>query len=147
MNDKSGRFTIEQPLDCTPETAFDLWTTPEAMRKWFAAEPGWSAEIRGFQLRTGVEFTVLLSDGQMSVPHFAEFLALDRPRGLVMTWRSEFTSDYPSRVTLEFLPARGGTLLRLTHEELPAGKATDDHREGWTLMLHRIAELAIGEKR
>jgi uncharacterized protein YndB with AHSA1/START domain len=137
---QDARFTIEQPLSCTPEEAYDAWMDPATLVQWFCPDPGWHASIPEWDARIGGAFNVVMSDGKASVPHTGEFLVLDRPRRLVMTWISEFTANEASRVTLEFLPANEGTLLRLTHEGLPHSQATREHEEGWAAILRLLAE-------
>ena len=132
-------FTIEQPLPCTPEEAYDAWMDPETMAQWFCPDPGWRASIPDWNARVGGSFNVLMTDGKASVPHTGEFLVLERPRLLVMTWISEFTGNEASRVTLEFQRDGEGTLLRLTHEGLPPGETTQQHKEGWAEILRKLA--------
>ena len=136
---RDERFTIEQPLPCTPEEAWEAWMDPVTMAQWFCPDPGWSASIPQWDARVGGTFNVLMTDGKVSVPHTGEFLVLERPRRLVMTWISEFTANERSRVTLEFERAGDATLLRLTHEGLPPGDATREHEEGWAEILRQLA--------
>ena len=136
-------FTVEQPLACTPEEAWEAWMDPATMVQWFCPDPGWRASIPEWNARVGGTFNVLMTDGRVQVPHTGEFLALERPRRLVLTWASEFTGNEPSLVTLEFERAAQGTLLRLTHEGLPPGENSERHKEGWAEILRRLAS-ALG---
>jgi hypothetical protein len=48
-----------------------------------------------------------------------------------------------STVEIELVEAHGGTLVRLTHRDLPP-EARTDHRRGWQHYLGRLAIVATG---
>lgn len=133
-------FTIEQPLDCDPATAFAMWTDPASIIAWITPAPGWSATIDGFCLDLQHEFCITMRDATMVVPHHMAFLEMDHPHRIVFSWRSEFTNNQASRVTLRFSAIDSGTLLKLTHEDLPTSDAAMEHKEGWTEILGAIAK-------
>lgn len=74
----------------------------------------------------GAECTAL--GGCISVKH----VALARPRGFVVEWRTDdWPEGYPpSRIELQFAAKDGGTEVTMVHSQLPAPEA-DAYRQGW----------------
>jgi uncharacterized protein YndB with AHSA1/START domain len=75
-----------------------------------------------------------------------EFIEVERPRRLVVSWGQLGNEALPpgaSRVTFELAAERGGTLLTLTHDGLPEPEAKK-HAIGWPHFLGRLAVLASG---
>jgi uncharacterized protein YndB with AHSA1/START domain len=76
-----------------------------------------------------------------------EFVEVDPPHRLVYTWGWEpgegGTNPVPpgsSTVEIELVPEGEGTLLRLTHRDLPSEEAAKSHSHGWD---HYLARLRI----
>jgi len=51
LSDTSLR--IERSFDATPEEVFDAWTSPEVLRRWWAAHPQGSTPVAEVDLRAG----------------------------------------------------------------------------------------------
>jgi uncharacterized protein YndB with AHSA1/START domain len=74
------------------------------------------------------------------------FLELVPDRRVVVSWHWEspeyFTTipNQSSRVQIELIPDRDGTLVRLTHSGLPATQQ-DVHRQGWAFHLEQLELL------
>ena len=75
------------------------------------------------------------------------FLQVDPPRRIVFTWGWEIErSPLPpgsSVVEVELIPQADGTLVRLTHRDLPPGEVPA-HQAGWSHYLDRLAVRAGG---
>lgn len=72
-----------------------------------------------------------------------EFLVLDEPRRIEMTFEWLATDDGPSvveRVEIEFDTDEAGTLVRLTHVLDEGVDSSEGQRQGWTHVLSRLAE-------
>ena len=96
--------------------------------------------------RPGGIYRVDVVPGSIAV---GEFVELDPPRRLVLTWGWEPRADRPDNVapgstTVEFqlVPSGDGTMLRLTHRGLPASDT--GHGHGWDHYLDRLAVAAAG---
>jgi uncharacterized protein YndB with AHSA1/START domain len=74
-----------------------------------------------------------------AVEHHGEYLAIEPPSLLSLTWISEHTDHKPTVVTIEFHERGTGTELVLTHRRLPP-KAVEAHRQGWTDIVRLIDE-------
>jgi uncharacterized protein YndB with AHSA1/START domain len=75
------------------------------------------------------------------------FLQVEPPRRIVFSWGWEIErSPLPpgaSVVEVELIPHGDGTLLRLTHHDLPPGEVPA-HQAGWSHYLDRLAVRASG---
>jgi uncharacterized protein YndB with AHSA1/START domain len=95
-------------------------------------------------LRVGGRFRVVMTGEGRELEHTGEYLEVDPPRRLVFTWRSPYTGEEPSVVTVTLRPRGEGTELALTHERLPADQV-DPHAGGWGRMLERLGDVLADE--
>jgi uncharacterized protein YndB with AHSA1/START domain len=100
-----------------------------------------------FDLRPGGRYRVEVLPGRIAS---GEFIEVDPPHRLVHTWGWEAgnsSSVPPGSTTVEYelLPHGEGTLLRLTHRDLPGAGAAGRHAHGWEHYLDRLATLAGGD--
>ncbi len=137
MSQQSGELVVERVLPATPEQVFAAWTTPERIAAWMSPVGRAEAEI---DLREGGAFRVVMIGSDFHIEHAGTYLEVDPPRRLVFTWVSPYTGPEPSRVTVELRPHSEGTHLVITHERLP-DDVVENHRNGWSTMLERQAEL------
>ena len=134
---EAGAVECEVRIEAAPETVFPFFTDPERMTRWMGEtatldpRPGgvWRAAVVGEHTARG------------------EYVEVDPPRRVVFTWgwENEDTLVEPgsSTVEVELIPDGEGTLVRLTHRDLPE-QARDQHRMGWTHYLDRLAIAAPG---
>ena len=136
-----GSIDREVHIDASPETVFDVISTPEHIREWWggaetdlAATPGAVARI-AWGGDTHVE--------QLKV------VEADPPRLFSFRWVFDDGTDSPSLlVTFELVPSGAGTLLRMTEtgyrekgwEIATLEAAYADHVRGWDLFVPAIAE-------
>jgi uncharacterized protein YndB with AHSA1/START domain len=69
-----------------------------------------------------------------------EFVAIDRPRRLVFTWRdTDWADSEPDSVVTVLLEPRGNdaTEMRILHESLPPG-AVDGYGPGWASVARQL---------
>ena len=137
MSDNS--LTITKNLSATPEAVFDAWTTPEHMAKWLS--PMTSATIPKLELKVGGEYQIDMHGDEKHYVHVGKYLEIDRPNKLVFTWISDGTNQKETIVTLTMVPEGNGTLLTLTHEHLDTVENRDNHNQGWTAILEKLATV------
>jgi uncharacterized protein YndB with AHSA1/START domain len=130
---------VEQFVQASAETVFSFFTDPERWLQW----QGVDATV---EARPGGALRMAMAGGSAASGRFVEVVA---PRRVVFTWGWE-GDDHgvppgSSTVEVELIPADGGTLVRLTHRDLPDQHARDEHRSGWALYLERLG--AVGEGR
>jgi uncharacterized protein YndB with AHSA1/START domain len=128
---------VERHIKASPETVFRFFTDARRWLRW----QGVTAEV---EPRPGGRFRMdVRGDGHAS----GRFVEVTPPRRVVFTWGWEMegspVSPGSSTVEVELVPDGGGTLVRLTHRDLPADAFTA-HQAGWEHYLDRLATCAAG---
>jgi len=131
-----GGLNVEvvQRIAASPVTVFSFLVEPAKFTAWM----GVGAEMDprpGGRVRIDV-------DGE----HFAvgEFVAVEPPWRLVMTWGWESNAAVPpGSTTVEItLTADGGdTVLRLRHLGLPSDQEKQSHQAGWNQYTGKLAAI------
>jgi uncharacterized protein YndB with AHSA1/START domain len=127
---------VERHVKASPETVFKYFTDRERWLQW----QGVTAELEphpGGRFRMDVR-----GDGHAS----GRFLEVT-PRRIVFTWGWEMEGNAvppgSSTVEVDLLPEEDGTLVRLTHRNLPPA-AFEVHHAGWEHYLDRLATRVAG---
>ena len=124
--------TVTLPLD--PETAFQLITQPERLRRWKTV----AARV---DLKLGGEYRWTITPGNSAMGTITH---IEAGKSLVYTWGWDGSTDLPpgaSKVTVTLEPVAGGTSVRLVHEGLTAEQEAG-HAEGWDHYLARLVQYA-----
>nr|WP_269085611.1 SRPBCC domain-containing protein [Nonomuraea pusilla] len=101
---------------------------------------GWRGTSRRRRTWPGGVFAVDI-DGN---PIRGEFVEVDRPRTVVVTWGLEGDDVLPAgstEVAFRLTPTATGTRVDLTHSNLPESQVPP-HAEGWPHFLGILAETA-----
>ena len=136
-------LTLVRRIAARPSIVFEAMTTAEGVAAWFGPDdvPVVHAEM---DARIGgayrVHFRTL--DGQ---DHEAcgEFLELDPPRRIVMSWRWAFGGvpeerGRTSRIEIDLSPIENGTQLTFTHAGLWDEPSETSHTHGWSGALDKL---------
>jgi uncharacterized protein YndB with AHSA1/START domain len=129
-------LVVERRVSVPPEKFFTYFTDA---RKWIAWQ-GIEAEL---ELEPGGIWRVNVSGDGFASGRVVEVVANER---IVFTWGWEEGPPVPpgsTTVTIELVPEEGGTLIRLTHRDLPP-EQIDIHRYGWEHYVPRLAAVAEG---
>jgi uncharacterized protein YndB with AHSA1/START domain len=137
MAERAGLVVVERRIAATPATVFSFFSDATRWLRW----QGLEAQI---ELEPGGLFRMnVRGDGFAS----GIFLEVVPERRLVFTWgwEDEALGVPPgsSVVEIELEPEGDGTLLRLTHRDLPSD-AVEIHREGWEHYTSRLAVISEG---
>jgi uncharacterized protein YndB with AHSA1/START domain len=128
----------EIAIDASPETIWEFLVDPAKAVRWM----GRSADL---DPRPGGLYRVEVLSGNVAR---GEFVELDPPRRLVWTWGWESgESQVPpgsSTIEIELVPQGEGTLLKLSHRDLPDAGAAERHAHGWEHYLERLRVTATG---
>lgn len=131
-----GVITVEQHVAAPPATVYAYLTVADRWTRWQGQDARLDPRPGGlFRLRMGTGETAR-----------GEFVELVPDRKVAFTWGWVDRPGIPPGSTLveiELEPAGDGTLVRLTHRDLPAGEV-GSHLEGWRYFLPRLAEASTG---
>lgn len=135
MGDK---IIIEQLVPAGPERVFGAWISPEALAGWWW--PHLADTTIRLDARPGGSFLIQSQTAGIGVE--GEFVEVDPPRSLTLTWRwlTQGVAAVEETVEVSFIPAGTGTFVRVTHE---LDDIVDDGhhiRRGWTDVLTRLSE-------
>ncbi len=136
-------LVITRLLDAPRALVFKMWTEPEHVARWF-----------GCAGSTVVSFTRALRPGgewrlHMRKPDGGDFRVrgiyreIAPPDRLVFTWAHEDGDGilgHQTLVTVTFAARGPRTEMTLHHELFETTEARDQHRDGWTASLDRLAE-------
>jgi uncharacterized protein YndB with AHSA1/START domain len=131
MPDFSTSIEIEAP----PEVVFEHLVEAERMVTWM----GQNARLLPIP---GGEFAVDINGYLVR----GEYLEVDPPRRVVVSWGMAGTEDLPSgssQVEFTLTPTTTGTSLTLVHSGLPDTRAKG-HAAGWANYLARLRAAARG---
>lgn len=142
VTDRS-RLRVERLLSAPVEEVFFAWTDAEVMARWLS--PTGHAEVEA-DVRVGGSIRVVMIDGDTRIEHTGEYVEVDPPRRLSFTWRSPYTGDAPSLVTVALTPRGRDTHLVLAHERLPE-TTLDSHADGWRTILENLAAVLGAARR
>lgn len=115
------------------DRVFAAWTSPDVLRRWWAAEPGWTTPEVAVDLRVGGGYRLSMADPVAGAVHTVSgsYLEVDPPGRLVYTWRWELADAPTTVVTVEFAEVPGGTEVVVTHTGFPDPGDRDRHGTGW----------------
>ncbi|WCL49265.1 SRPBCC family protein [Leptospira sp. GIMC2001] len=156
---------VEKKIKSNPVRLFDAWLNPDQFAKWFLSGNGITIESVALDPRPGGKFQINMELSGILLPHYGEYVTIDRPRKLVFTWRSQETQGLDTLVTVTFeeihseeinqslaLDSKSNikigdshgkrqnnfesiTLITLTHERLASSESVGKHRFGWESIL------------
>jgi uncharacterized protein YndB with AHSA1/START domain len=127
----------ELVIDASPETVWELLVDPAKATSWMGQQ-SWS------EPREGGLYRVEVIPGHIAR---GEFIELDAPRRLVLSWGWEGENAVPagsSRLEFTLTPEGDGTRLHFVHSGLPSAEAAGSHAHGWDHYLERLAIAAPG---
>lgn len=134
-------LTITRRFTQSAERVFDAWLDPSRAGRWWFATPTGSMKRVEIDGRVGGKFLIVERRGDVDAEHFGTFIALDRPRRLVMDFATD-REHAPTRVTVDIVPlGEGGCQLTLTHAMSPEwAEYKDRAAQGWTMILEGLAK-------
>lgn len=139
-----GSVRISRHYAATPQALWAAWTEPAALSRWFG--PAGGSTVAEVQLRVGGRYRIRFP-GHGGEHHevAGEYLVVEPPRRLVFSWAFHSTPERISRISIELLPAPGGTELLFVHDRFFTAEARSNHARGWpaffdSLQAHTSAQ-------
>ena len=140
-------LTLVRHIRAAPEIVFDAVTTADGIAHWWGPDSG-PVLLSESDPRVGGKYRLRfrrLDDTEHECS--GEFLVVDPPRRVVLTWRWMVGGDDPgeSRVEITLRAISDGTELTFSHSLLQSESARRSHEGGWTGALRKLgAYLAKG---
>ena len=129
-------IVVTKHIAAPPETVYSYLTEATMWSRWQGAEATLEA-------RPGGIFVMTMPDGAVARGQFTELIPAER---VVFTWGCVDQPGVPpgsSTVEIEIAATDEGSLVILTHRDLPADEAAI-HTVGWNHYLPRLAAVAEG---
>jgi len=132
---------ISKTINAPIEKVFDAWLDPAMLRQFILPAPGMPQPDVENDAREGGHFTIVMYVGDDKIPHSGSYLTVDRPKRLVFSWESPYSTD-DSRVTLDFTVVDEATThVELNHVKFLHEEARSDHEGGWGNILDKLDEV------
>jgi uncharacterized protein YndB with AHSA1/START domain len=133
---------VERTFPASAEAVFDAWTSPEVMRRWLHCRSDWETPEAEVDLRVGGKVrVVMLKPDRTKAEARGEYVLIDRPHRLVMTWTFDDDPTNEQLMELSFTEAEGATTVLLVNSRI----STDERREGqdwgWRGCLEQLDRL------
>jgi uncharacterized protein YndB with AHSA1/START domain len=142
-------LTLVRRIAARPSIVFDALTAPEGVAHWWGPDGG-PVLVSQIDARVGGRFRVRfrMLDGSEHESQ-GEYLVVDAPRRLAMSWRWVEGGDDSGESLVEFRlrPVGDGTALTLTHSRLGSDAARRSHEQGWAGSLDKLDRhfLSLGD--
>ncbi|HEX6177456.1 MAG TPA: SRPBCC domain-containing protein [Thermoanaerobaculia bacterium] len=107
-------MTIRREIEASTEELFDAWLDPDRLARWMP--PSGAAGSVDLDPREGGSFEIVTHTREGALPYRGTYIAIERPRRLVFTWRSPMTSDEEATVTVHFRAAGAKTEVIVTYQ-------------------------------
>ena len=128
-------YTASIAIAAEPEEVFEYFIRPDAIVRWMG-------DYAVLDPRPGGEFTLDIN----GVPVRGEYVEVDRPRRLVISWGHAGSERLPpgsSTLEVTFTRVGDGTVVAIVHHGLP-GLEAEQHAVGWAHFLERLATAGAG---
>ncbi|MGV2805372.1 SRPBCC domain-containing protein, partial [Clostridium perfringens] len=118
-------LVMNRLFEVAPERVFDAWLNPDMMRKWlFTMET--TNKIARNDPRVGGTWEIVDVREGKEYRAIGEYLVIDRPHKLVLTFRMPQFSETVDQITVEFKAVDAGCDMTFTQEIFVP------HEEDWT---------------
>jgi uncharacterized protein YndB with AHSA1/START domain len=141
--------TLVRRIKASPDVVFEAVTTPEGIANWWGPDAG-PVLLAESDPRVGGSYRVRFRRlaGTEHECH-GEFLVVDRPKRVVMSWYWAGGAEDPNESQLEIILRRieEGTELTLTHSRLADETTRESHEDGWAGALAKLDAHFGGDSR
>ena len=139
-------LTLERELNAAPDRVFEFVSKTEHLLKWWGPETVHVSEHQLALDKLGPWMSVMENREGQQFKVSGQVTHLDPPNSIGFTWAWHDESDnrgVESHVTIKLVPAQnGGTMLQLTHVDLPDEEAAQNHNQGWSSSLNKLEALS-----
>jgi uncharacterized protein YndB with AHSA1/START domain len=136
---KSPTLTHVRRIRATPERVWNAFVDPNELVHWWGPDSG-PTHSAHTDVRVGGTDQIVFetAQGERFESH-GEYLELDPPRRLVMSFWFSATPNKRSRVTVTITPSAGGAELTVRHDGFSDEGLPVTHEDGWDGALAKMA--------
>lgn len=133
-------LTLVRRIAARPSIVFEALTTARGIASWWGPDDGpvLAADV---DPRVGGRYRVRFRtlDGREH-ESAGEYLELEKPHRIIMSWRWAEGGGGPGESRLEFhlRPIESGTELTLVHAQLATDESALGHKRGWSGALDKL---------
>jgi uncharacterized protein YndB with AHSA1/START domain len=131
----STAVRIERTFSAPAQVVFEVWTSAEALRRWYPPGADWDTPVAEVDLRVGGRLRIVMrSPKGEEFGGGGEFREIAPPTRLVFTWAWDRpdVAEGTQLVEVDFIEHRdGATTVVLTNRGLRDQASRESHREGW----------------
>ena len=136
---------LERQIKAPRDRVYAAWAEPSQLKQWFGPDKVKTRNLLA-DVRPGGEFRWDLTspDGEEMTAR-GEYQEIVPGRKISFSWSWDDDENWENReslVTITFEDKAGGTLVRLTHEQLPSEQSRDNHSQGWNSLLDKLEQFA-----
>lgn len=131
-------LTARRIIKAPPEVVFEAWLDPATMSKFMSPRPDMHVREARADARVGGRFLVMMV-GDKDYPHEGTYREITRHSRLVFTWEAPWSAP-GTYVDITFTPVPEGTEIVLTHVKFLSQDSRDNHLQGWTGILGKLAD-------
>ncbi|ANN18358.1 polyketide cyclase [Amycolatopsis orientalis] len=134
-----ANLTITRLLDAPRELAFQVWTDPDHLAKWWGPA-GFSTTSCTVNLTEGGRWRTCMSDGETELWASGVYHEIVPPERLVFSfaWEEEGARGHDTLVTVVLADRDGKTEMTFHQEIFETVAERDNHVEGWQSCFARL---------
>ena len=133
---------VERTFPASAEAVFDAWTSPEVMRRWLHCRSDWETPEAEVDLRVGGKVrVVMLKPDRTKAEARGEYVLIDRPHRLVMTWTFDDDPTNEQLMELSLTEAEGATTVLLVNSRISTDARREGQDWGWHGCLEQLDRL------
>jgi uncharacterized protein YndB with AHSA1/START domain len=142
--DGTTTLRLTRVIKAPAERIYQCFLDADAYAKWLPPH-GFSGKVHEMQPKVGGRFRMSFSTIDRKLTHFfgGKFVELVPNKRIVHTDKFEDPAMGTSEmtVTIDLVPVKGGTELRIEQRGIPKGPAADGAPYGWSQSLDNLAAL------
>ncbi|WP_029036913.1 SRPBCC domain-containing protein [Salinimicrobium xinjiangense] len=134
---KDNRIQVETLVPLPIEKVWNLWTTPEHIKKWNNASPDWHTPFAENELRENGKFKYRMEakDGSAKFDFEGNYTEIKEHRMI------KYRLTDGREVEIIFKPVDNATFIEETFDA-EAGNSVAKQKEGWQAILENFREYA-----
>ncbi len=131
------RLTCRRVIAASPEAIYRAWLDPKMMTRFMSPGPDMHVSEARSDPRPGGRFFVRM-EGEQSFPHEGTYRELTPFSRIVFSWEAPWSAP-GTEVELVLNPVAEGTEVVLTQTRFTSEESRDNHQQGWTGILGKLA--------